>query len=606
MLPQYLRNEFYQKKSPLFHVGSYMKKTLDENDQVSERLLSMVFKNISEKHIIAIQGVIHNFNPFNESLIETPFTLIEIPNFKPGTLFGETVYFKVHPAAVIFKIEIKRVTYTGFETETFEDNSYEKIERPLEPSNVLEKQYIFNKFNQGFEYIQDIKIEDAYYQCVCGTMNHIKNSVCIECRAPKETYIKIFKEEHIKKIISEDADLYVESVFKDSVVSFDMNEETIEKLIQSRGNTHIIEIVQKEKERYQRIDNVIRPKVDNTIHIALFDRLMQKIDKVNTEIQNKKVLKDKEISNKIREENKQYIINNIKKDIDYEYFVLDLNSLVKDFKELEFDTNIIKIFYEFKTNNKDRIVAEVKEKSMNIFGYYFFRNNILFSTCIVKNKKLVLSKYFDEYNVSLYKLEAEVLPYLEDYSLFLKVIFNSNNLIHIKILSSIVEQASSESFFQSIVNGVIAEEKKDNDVPLDKRKYNNFCLSNDFMDSLLKLELNTQEAKKMIKKLLELNEQSEALILNTSSHIRRHYKKNFFVKLCFAIGLGIPHIALFNLAMRDSVNIVSDFVFVVILLGLLYGMFFVSISFWYKSVFPEQKALFNMKEKLINSIKDIE
>jgi hypothetical protein len=126
------------------------------------------------------------------------------------------------------------------------------------------------------------------------------------------------------------------------------------------------------------------------------------------------------------------------------------------------------------------------------------------------------------------------------------------------------------------------------------------------MDSLLKLELNTQEAKKMIKKLLELNEQSEALILNTSSHIRRHYKKKFYVKLFFAIGLGIPHIALFNLVMRDSVNIVSDFVFVVILLGLLYGIFFVSISFWYKSVFPEQKALFNMKEKLINSIKDIE
>jgi hypothetical protein len=366
MQPQYLRNEFYQKKSPLFHVGSYMKKTLDENDQVSERLLSLVFKNISEKHIIAIQGVIHNFNPFNESLIETPFTLIEIPNFKPGTLFGETVYFKVHPEAVIFKIEIKRVTYTGFETETFEDNSYEKIERPLEPSNVIEKQYIFNKFNQGFEYIQDIKIEDAYYQCVCGTMNHIKNSVCIECRAPKETYIKIFKEEHIKKIISEDADLYVESVFKDSVVSFDMNEETIEKLIQTRGNTHIIEIVQKEKERFQELDGVIRPKVDNTIHIALFDRLMQKIDKVNKEIENKKqeeLIKKKQEEKIEAEFNKKELAEKILK----ENILINKNTFDLFKKEIEKgDFNIAK-----ETRNKisTNLLSSIENENFNLYKF---------------------------------------------------------------------------------------------------------------------------------------------------------------------------------------------------------------------------------------------
>lgn len=599
MKPQYLRNEFYQKKSPLFHVGSYMKKTLDENDQVSERLLSMVFKNISEKHVIAIQGVIHNFNPFNESLTETPFTVIEIPNFKPGTLYGETVYFKVHKEAVIFKIEIKRVTYTGFETETFEDNTYDNIERSLDPTNEVEKQYILDKFNQGYEYIQDIKIEETYYHCVCGTMNHIKNSACIECKAPKESYIKIFKEEKIKQLISDDADLYVKSVFKNSVITFDIDDIVIDKLIHSRGKSYITEVVQKEKQRYENIHSVIKPYVNqNNIDLGLFDRLTQRIDKINQAIEKKKQREHEENLIKVREEKRQDIIKKIKKDIDYGYFVLDLDWLIKEFNDLENDLKIIKVFYEFKSTNKENIVSYVKEKSMNIFDSNRFRNNILFLTCISKNKKLKLSNDFDEYNQLLNDIESEIQPYLKDYSIILNNVFNLNHLI----LTYLDEKASYEDFFQSIINRVIKEEKINKEVALEQRKSTAFCLTPKTRDSFLKLEFETEEAKDMIKNILEKDDQSRELIKNTQSMIRKHFNKKFLIKFSFIVGLGIPHIFLFNLIIRDSTDTFVDIFFVLAVLAFVYFIIFFAISFWYSIEFPEEIKINKMKQNLFAKI----
>lgn len=285
MQPQYLRNDIYQNQSPLFHVGSYMKKTLDDNDQVSERLLSLVFKNISNKEVIAIQGIIHNYNPFNESLGETPFTLIEIPTFKPGTLYGETVFFKVHNEAVLFKVELKRITYHGFETQNLELETYEKIESPEVVDQLNKKEYILNKYQQGIDYIRDLKIGESYYHCVCGAMNHLDNARCIQCQAPKETYLKLFKEENIEKEIESDALAFEQSLFQQSGLSLDMTDEAIEKQVTSHGYEKVVNKVKEEKERYQNLNEVIKNKVP---YFILFDTLISKIESIHKRIEKTK------------------------------------------------------------------------------------------------------------------------------------------------------------------------------------------------------------------------------------------------------------------------------------------------------------------------------
>ena len=390
MQPQYLRNDVYQNQSPLFHVGSYMKKTLDNNDQVSERLLSLVFKNISNKEVIAIQGIIHNYNPFNESLGETPFTLIEIPTFKPGTLYGETVFFKVHNEAVLFKVELKRITYHGFETQNLELETYEKIERQEVVDQLNKKEYILNKYQQGIDYIRDLKIGKSYYHCVCGAMNHLDNVTCIQCQASKETYLKRFKEENIEKEIESDALAFQQSLFQQSGLSLDMTDEAIEKQVASHGYEKVVNKVKEEKERYQKLNEVIKNKVP---YFILFDTLISKIESIQKRIEKtkeeelrkeKKIQKDKKLSK---------IIQLISKDIESGSFKININNYNEDLVNLKDDLKRLKFLYFFSSKNLDMIKIKLMEYIDSGEGIKRIIDNLdLFKENLVISK----TKHFDE------------------------------------------------------------------------------------------------------------------------------------------------------------------------------------------------------------------
>lgn len=310
MQPQYLRNQLYQKNSPLFHVGSYMKKTLDENDHVSSRLLSLVFKNISEKEVIAIQGIIHNYSPFNEKLTEIPFTLIEISSLKPGMLYGETVFFNVHQEAVIFKIEIKRITFQGFETHSVESNEFEILEKTNEYDLAKEKKYVLDKHNPGYDYINDLNIGETHYFCVCGSMNQLQNNKCIYCHTHKETYVKLFNFNHIKEVIESDTKDFHDSLFQNSELSFEMTDEDIEKNIKAYGHQELVKKIEDELHKFEKLNDIIKTKVnENKDYSSLFVKL---IDKIETKNQGIEVLKKEEwIKNKIHEEKKKKEIEHL-------------------------------------------------------------------------------------------------------------------------------------------------------------------------------------------------------------------------------------------------------------------------------------------------------
>lgn len=299
MQPQYLRNDLYQNHSPLFHVGSYIKKTLDHNDQVSERLLSLVFKNISTKEVIAIQGVIHNYNPFNEKLEETQFTLIEIPSFKPGTLHGETVFFKVHNEAVLFKVELKRVTYQGFETQNLVLGTYETIERPEEIDNFDKKSWMLHQINNNLDYVRDLTVGKTHYHCVCGAMNQIENIKCIQCLNSKEFYEESMRMNYIDLKLDDKARAYMDSMFISTGLMVEMDGSSIEVQLSSHGIDKLNQQIQNELNKFKRQDLVVQEAINKKLSKPLeilISELKSRITSIFNEIQQQKqqiIIEDK-------------------------------------------------------------------------------------------------------------------------------------------------------------------------------------------------------------------------------------------------------------------------------------------------------------------------
>jgi hypothetical protein len=335
MQTQYIRNTLYQDQAPLYHIGSYLKKSTDHNNQVSERFLSMVFKNISMKEVIAIQGIIHNYNPFNEKLEETTFTLIDIPSLKPGTLFGETVFFKVQKEAMIFKVELKRITYKGFETQNLDLSTYETIENSDQIDYFEKKTWVLHQINKDFDYLTDLKISNNHYQCVCGEINLLTNEKCNQCQISKEKYQEIFEDSSTNSIIEECINRTLFELFSKSEINLDTNENEIYDFVKNNGLKKTLELVYEEKEKINQLDSYIKNEITKKRNLEhelneLTSKIIRINESINQEIEtNKNNVKNKYfITRTTLLEEKKEVIENEFPNIEFsknslEYFFLD-------------------------------------------------------------------------------------------------------------------------------------------------------------------------------------------------------------------------------------------------------------------------------------------
>jgi uncharacterized repeat protein (TIGR02543 family) len=211
-----------------------------------------------------------------------------------------------------------------------------------------------------------------------------------------------------------------------------MNEETIEKLIQSRGNTHIIEIVQKEKERFQELDEIIKNKVCKkepypflfTNLIDMIERIYKHIENIKKEERFKKQIEEEE--ERVKKQKEQSIKDNI---VDNQSKVEVLANLIEQKKFQDAKELFIHINFNFLTSE------EVKKAELYNFLAYLESSSFqeIINQFNQKNKNektLIIDRFYNEKYKNIIT---------DDNNLFydeIKTLINIFNEYHFKIVKN--------------------------------------------------------------------------------------------------------------------------------------------------------------------------
>lgn len=289
----YIKNEIYQLSSPVFHVGSYIKKNLDSNGQIKDRMISIVFKNISEIQIEAIEGLIHSFNSFNEALSIDSFNQIEIPNFTPGSLYGDLLFFNVNKDAVSFKVEIKRIKYFNQDIQIYNENSFYNFVKEDVVENMDLKKFILNKLDSNIEYSNDLYQDEFLYRCICGSINLKSNSNCYHCKISKDTYEKLLTDEKMNLILKEDVQSFLNDRLFVKYKYFDLYENEIREFLSKSNTKNLVKEIKSIQKNYDILSPVIKNKINEEINIKKSgDALIKRIESVESQLLSEK--KEKE------------------------------------------------------------------------------------------------------------------------------------------------------------------------------------------------------------------------------------------------------------------------------------------------------------------------
>ena len=376
---QYLRNELYQINCSVFCVGSYIKKTIDDNGQVKERWVSLVFKNISDKNIIAIEGIIYNYNTFHDLIGKTPFKLIEITELSPTEIFGETIFFKVDNDAVEFEIKVKRIKYDSNKVDSYNDILFDKLNTTNDLMNLKEKNYVLKKLFNDIDYVMDLEIKESYYHCICGQMNKIQNQKCINCKIEKERYIEVLNSQNVMKIINLDSNEFYNNIFKDTKFSFELNDIEIEVLINVKGYKSIIKSISDEINKFEKLDDAIIDRLNEVYNLSSkFKETLELLNTLQESIDlRKKEQKRIERTNRLAKEKAEKLLKDLKLKQKFNNLndEINRNDIVKAFQMIPKDNcDLLDSNNEFICNFKKTYnilnYNELK-KTLNSFTYIF-------------------------------------------------------------------------------------------------------------------------------------------------------------------------------------------------------------------------------------------
>ena len=333
----YLQNKLFQVHCPIIHVGSYMKKSLDINGLIQERNVSLVFKNIGNRNIFAFKGNVHYFGSFNEELGFSEFKLIEIKDFNPGKIYGENIFFKAHPDAVNFKVEINLITYQDFDLEEINNLEYSMIKEKDIFEYPEEKNYILMQyFNR--EYIQDLYEDNYFYNCVCGALNYVNNQICVNCKESKLTYKAKFENEMIKKIIHEDLNELKNDLFKGTSLSFNITDKELYNVLYFKSFESTLNQINQVKNKYVTLMNLTKHNLNDDINLLNLKKLENRIKEFQLGIEKNLMHEPVNLSKNIAIELEAYLENN--KRLGNDFDKINLSSILVKALINKYETNL--------------------------------------------------------------------------------------------------------------------------------------------------------------------------------------------------------------------------------------------------------------------------
>lgn len=185
---KYIKNTLYQVQSPIQLVGYFIYKEMDNDNVVISKKISFGFKNDSDQKVIAIKGVFEQKDPFGDSLGELNYSLIEIENFGPGIIQGETLFMECNLSTTNITFRIDQVIFEGSSKWVAENPSYLVMDvekKPIEEQHLNTMKYAWNLESSNFT-IRNLYTENEhFYHCPCGNINHISKDACSICKTPK-------------------------------------------------------------------------------------------------------------------------------------------------------------------------------------------------------------------------------------------------------------------------------------------------------------------------------------------------------------------------------------------------------------------------------------
>ncbi len=235
---KYTKNLSYQLNAPVQVVGYFIYKETDINNAIYNKKVSFGFKNESDQKIIAIKGKFQQKDPFGDDLGDIAYSIIELENFTPGSIQGETFFTDCNISTITIQFRIDQVI--------FEDGSkwsteiYEFIPIDIEKKMVNDSELPALKYAWQLETAQNplknyYSENEHFYVCPCGNINRITSDHCSVCKTPKAN-AKLFEtvavaqsviQKMTKEVFNKFNELFPDALIFDSNGSLRLNENAV-------------------------------------------------------------------------------------------------------------------------------------------------------------------------------------------------------------------------------------------------------------------------------------------------------------------------------------------------------------------------------------------
>lgn len=201
---KFTQYELYQLNAPVQLAGYFIYKETDTQQVIISKRISFGFRNTSDQPVIAIKGRFDQFDPFGESLGEVQYSLIEIENYKPGQVTGETLFMACHLSTTTIDFKIDQVIFQ--DGSKWIASSFESLSMAMPKQDILETdlevmQYGWGVMARGVPLKNYYVENEHFYRCPCGTVNPLNKTACPLCKVEKQSAQSFYNAEASKALV---------------------------------------------------------------------------------------------------------------------------------------------------------------------------------------------------------------------------------------------------------------------------------------------------------------------------------------------------------------------------------------------------------------------
>ena len=413
-MENYQKNNHYQIGIPLLHTGTFIKKTINKNNQVSSKRAAFVFRNIGKKKILAIKGQIETKDIFNNELPNKEFQLTELDDFRSGDVIGEEIYFPVPKEAYWFRVKVQTIVYSDQSLDDVSDFHYDEFNAvDNDPSD--EETFVWESNVSNYPLKNRPIFKQDYYQCGCGLVNLNSNSKCIDCSASTKFLKGLIDpkkfEDLYDKTINE---IYKQYIKKSSVLPLKFKKSEFRKIYDAENTVKkkqenidvditILKSLQKDfKSRSELVIKELNQRYDIQKMFSKAERLLKEVKKEIEKEQKEKLAEEKRLAKekritKIKDEARDFEKSLKNFNTKFDRDLLDQNTIVWSKNMFEDFQHVYDLYKGLSPEAKDYL--NVNEKMNYLYSTYLVKKNrntniIGFSILIIGLIGLILAIYY--------------------------------------------------------------------------------------------------------------------------------------------------------------------------------------------------------------------